>query len=151
MSSKKLVMIGLLVVLLLGGGAFGVYTMKINASSYRAMALPVQGQSKEVCKEWVEKMEEIAAQEAFLKWVVEKSDYSSVMGVPEGEAQKDLSNRIKIKYNQQRSRIEIGLNGKRKNDDKLNQVAKVIHEGCVGTLAKAEPAFEEHLESVFAK
>lgn len=151
MSSKKIAMIGILVVLLLGGGAFGVYTMKMNAASYRAMVLPVNGQPKEICKEWESTLQEIVENDEFLKWAVEKSNYASVMEIPEDQAVEDLKDRVEVRYKQQRKRIEIGLTGKRKEDEKLNQIAKVLHEGAIGTLAKNDSSFESFLKSTISQ
>ena len=79
---------------------------------------------------------------------LEKSDYASLMGVAEGEAKESLSKRIQIRYRQQSSRIEIGVKGKRKDDEKLNKVAKVIYDICVGTLAQSDSEFDTHVRSM---
>jgi len=148
MNGNKLAVIGVVALLLVGGGGFGVYSMKMSAPSYRALPLTTAGQQKERCKEWADKLEAIAQREEFLVWVVEQSDYASLMGLAEGDAVNDLSKRIQIRYRQQSDRIEIGVKGKRKEDDQLNKVAKVIHSACIGTLAKADSDFGAYIQSL---
>ena len=71
MSGKKFAIIGLVVVLVLGGSAFGIYTWKMNAVAFWGISLPMQGVEAEQRDRWVETFEEIAVEEVVVKRIVE--------------------------------------------------------------------------------
>ncbi|MCH1508768.1 MAG: hypothetical protein L7T84_06170 [Akkermansiaceae bacterium] len=142
MSGKKLAIIGLLAVLVLGGSAFGIYTWKMNAVAFWGISLPMKGVEAEQRDRWVETFEEIAAEEVVLQKIVEVSDYQNLMGLDgEQAAIADLTKRIKIKYRPRKNSIEIGLTGIRKEIEELKLIAPKIYQVCAMVLAGNDREF----------
>lgn len=144
MSGKKLAIIGVVMVLVLGGGAFGVYSWKMNSVAFQGISLPMQGVPDEARDKWVEMFEKISEEETVLKVIVEQSNYQKTMGVDGEEAAiADLKSRIKIKFRPRKNTIEIGLNGKRKEVEELKLIAPTIYAVTASVLAKNDPLFQE--------
>jgi hypothetical protein len=144
MAGKKFAIIGLVVVLVLGGSAFGVYTWKMNAVAFWGVSLPMQGVEAEQRDQWVETFEEIAAEEAVVKKIVEVSDYQNLMGLDsEQAAVADLTKRMKIKYRPRKNTIEIGLTGIRKEIEELKLIAPKIYQVCATVLAANDGEFAD--------
>jgi len=142
MSGKKLAIIGLLAVLVLGGSAFGLYTWKMNAVAFWGISLPMKGVEAEQRDRWVETFEEIAAEEVVLQKIVEVSDYQNLMGLDgEQAAVADLTKRMKIKYRPRKNSIEIGLTGIRKEIEELKLIAPKIYQVCAMVLAGNDREF----------
>ena len=142
MSGKKLAIIGLLAVLVLGGSAFGIYTWKMNAVAFWGISLPMKGVEAEQRDRWVETFEEIAAEEVVLQKIVEVSDYQNLMGLDgEQAAISDLTKRMKIKYRPRKNSIEIGLTGIRKEIEELKLIAPKIYQVCAMVLAGNDREF----------
>ena len=142
MSGKKLAIIGLLAVLVLGGSAFGIYTWKMNAVAFWGISLPMKGVEAEQRDRWVETFEEIAAEEVVLQKIVEVSDYQNLMGLDgEQAAIADLTKRMKIKYRPRKNTIEIGLTGIRKEIEELKLIAPKIYQVCAMVLAGNDREF----------
>lgn len=142
MSGKKLAIIGLLAVLVLGSSAFGIYTWKMNAVAFWGISLPMKGVEAEQRDRWVETFEEIAAEEVVLQKIVEVSDYQNLMGMDgEQAAIADLTKRMKIKYRPRKNSIEIGLTGIRKEIEELKLIAPNIYQVCGTVLAGNDQEF----------
>ena len=142
MCGKKLAIIGLLAVLVLGGSAFGIYTWKMNAVAFWGISLPMKGVEAEQRDRWVETFEEIAAEEVVLQKIVEVSDYQNLMGLDgEQAAIADLTKRMKIKYRPRKNSIEIGLTGIRKEIEELKLIAPKIYQVCAMVLAGNDREF----------
>lgn len=144
MGGKKFAIIGLVVVLVLGGAAFGIYTMKMNAVAFQGISLPMKGVESEQRDRWVEAFEKIAGEEVVVKRIVQESDYQNLMGL-EGEqaAVDDLTKRMKIKYRPRKNTIEIGLTGIRKEIEVLKLIAPKIYQVCGTVLAANDGEFED--------
>jgi len=140
-------MIAILAVLLLGGAGFGVYTMKQNAPSFRGIGVNVKGQPEDVCKDWEAKLKEAVSREDVLTWVVEETDYAAKMEVSEGEAHDDLKGRVAVRYKKQKDVIEVGLTGKRKEDEKLGEISNVLYRAAASVVAREDSTFEAFLNS----
>ncbi|MFT6596184.1 MAG: hypothetical protein ACJAT3_002165, partial [Akkermansiaceae bacterium] len=54
MSSKKLAILAILGLLVIGGAGFGYYTMKMNEPSFKGVGIPVKGVEDETVDKWVE-------------------------------------------------------------------------------------------------
>lgn len=142
MSGKKLAIIGLLAVLVLGGSAFGLYSWKMNSVAFQGISLPMKGVEAEQRDRWVETFEEIAAEEVVLQKIVEVSDYQNLMGLDgEQAAIADLTKRMKIKYRPRKNSIEIGLTGIRKEIEELKLIAPKIYQVCAMVLAGNDREF----------
>lgn len=142
MSGKKLAIIGLLAVLVLGGSAFGLYSWKMNSVAFQGISLPMKGVEAEQRDRWVETFEEIAAEEVVLQKIVEVSDYQNLMGLDgEQAAIADLTKRMKIKYRPRKNSIEIGLTGIRKEIEELKLIAPKIYQVCATVLAGNDREF----------
>lgn len=144
MSGKKFAIIGLVVVLVLGGSAFGIYTWKMNAVAFWGISLPMQGVEAEQRDRWVETFEEIAVEEVVVKRIVEVSDYQNLMGLDSEQAAiADLTKRMKIKYRPRKNTIEIGLTGIRKEIEELKLIAPKIYQVCATVLAANDGEFAD--------
>ena len=142
MSGKKLAIIGLLAVLVLGGSAFGIYTWKMTQDDFRGFSLPMKGIEAEQRDRWVESFEKIAGEE--VKRIVQESDYQNLMGLDgEQAAIDDLTKRMKIKYRPRKNTIEIGLTGIRKEIEELELIAPKIFEVCANKLVEKDQEFAD--------
>ena len=142
MSRKKLAIIGLVVVLVLGGSAFGIYTLRMNKVAFQGISLPMKGVESEQRDRWVEMFEKIAVEEVVVKRIVQESDYQNLMGLDgEQAAIADLTKRMKIKYRPGKNSIEIGLTGIRKETEELKLIAERIYIVCATVLAGNDREF----------
>ena len=142
MSRKKLAIIGLVVVLVLGGSAFGIYTLRMNKVAFQGISLPMKGVESEQRDRWVEMFEKIAVEEVVVKRIVQESDYQNLMGLDgEQAAIADLTKRMKIKYRPRKNSIEIGLTGIRKETEELKLIAERIYIVCATVLAGNDREF----------
>ena len=142
MSGKKLAIIGLVVVLVLGGSAFGIYTWRMNAVAFQGISLPMKGAEAEQRDRWVEMFEKIAVEEVVVRTIVQESDYQNLMGLDgEQAAIADLTKRMKIKYRARKNSIEIGLTGIRKEIEELKLIAEKIYVVCATVLARNDREF----------
>ena len=146
MKSKTITMIAILVILLLGGAGFGVYTMKQNAPSFRGIGVNVKGQPGDVCEDWEAKLKDAVSRDDVLNWVVKEVDYAAKMEVPAGEAFDDLKGRVAVRYKKHKDVIEVGLTGKRKEDEKLGEISNVLYRVAATLLAKEDSSFAEFLK-----
>ena len=81
--TKKLFFITALIGLILVGGlGFGYYTMKMNANSFKGIALPVKGLDDELSKKWEEAFESALKDEDLLKVIVDETNYAAELDVP---------------------------------------------------------------------
>ena len=142
MGGKKFTIIGLVVVLVLGGSVFGVYTWRLNLFAFEGISLPMRGVENEQRDRWVEAFEKIAGAEVVVKRIVQESDYQNLMGL-EGEqaAIDDLTKRIKIKYRPRKNTIEIGITGIRKEIEELKLIAPKVYQVCALVLAGNDQEF----------
>ena len=142
MSGKKLAIIGLVVVLVLGGSAFGIYSWKMNAIAFQGISLSMKGVEAEQRGRWLEMFEKIAAEEVVVKRIVQESDYQNLMGLDgEQAAIADLTKRMKIKYRPRKNTIEIGLTGIRKEIEELKLIGEKIYVVCAAVLAGKDREF----------
>ena len=142
MSRKKLAIIGLVVVLVLGGSAFGIYTLRMNKVAFQGISLPMKGVEAEQRDRWLEMFEKIAVEEVVVKRIVQESDYQNLMGLDgEQAAIADLTKRMKIKYRPGKNSIEIGLTGIRKETEELKLIAERIYIVCATVLAGNDREF----------
>ena len=147
MNGKKLAIIGIFLVLLLGGAAFGLYVMKMNAASFMGMGVDVSEQPEEVRLAWEDRFQKAVVREDVLNWTIKQSDYAARMDVPQEAAFEDLKSRVKVEYKKHKSMIEVGLTGKRKQNDQMAEVARFLNQAATSIVAQEEPAFEAALRS----
>ncbi|MFT6863609.1 MAG: hypothetical protein ACJAVK_002170 [Akkermansiaceae bacterium] len=132
--------------ILVGGVCFGYYTMKMNANSFKGIALPVKGLDDELSKKWEEAFESALKDKDLLRAIVDETDYAAKLEVPAGEAVAHLEGAIKVRFVKRKGQIEIGLVGKRKQNEALAEIASVIYGKAQEVAAKSEPTFGEYLE-----
>lgn len=144
--TKKLFFITALIGLILVGGAgFGYYTMKMNANSFKGIALPVKGLDDEQCKKWEKTFESVLEDEDLLKVIVDESDYAAKLDLPADEAVAHLKDAIRVRFVKRKDSIEIGLVGKRKQDDALVEISNVIYRKSQEAVVEEDLTFEEYL------
>ena len=148
MSGKKIAVIGVILVLILGGGLFGVHSINQNKETFQGISLPLQGVSDEQRERWLGLLDDAMKKEEVLKVIVETSDYQSLMGSESEEAAvADLGKRIQVNYRERKGTMEIGLGGKRKEVDKLKEVAPEIYKILANYTASMDPEFSEFVSS----
>lgn len=148
MTKKMFFIVSLVGLILVGGAGFGYYTMKMNANSFKGTAIPTKGLKDELCEEWAKAFEESLGKEEVLKAIVEKSDYASALGVPPGEAVAHLKDAIKVRFVKRKDSIEIGLLGKRKQDEALIKISPILYQEARDDVRANVPSFQQFLEIV---
>jgi len=141
MNGKKLAILTIIGLLVLGGAGFGYYTMKMNAESFRGIEVSVKGVEDEEVESWVSAFSSALKGEDVLKAIAEKSDYANTVGISEGEAVQHLREAIKVKRSMPRRTIQIGLNGKRKQNTQLDEISRVILGLAAPVVATQNPSF----------
>lgn len=144
MNSKKLALLAIFGLLILGIGAFGFYTKKMNSEGFRGIGFTVSGVEKEDVNGWVGVFKAVLAEDKILQEIVTKSDYSAKLQVSEADALDHLRKAILVNHNETRDTIQIGLRGKRKHNDRLDGIAKEIFNIAGPYVATQKPAFNTH-------
>jgi hypothetical protein len=147
MSSKKLAILAILGLLVIGGAGFGYYTMKMNEPSFKGVAIPVKGVEDETVDKWVEGFQTVLARDEVLQAIVDKTDYSAKLEIPTGEAVDHLQNAIKVEHKKRSNMIAIGLMGKRKQDEYLVKIGEEIYRAAEKEVAIKDPTFLQFLQA----
>ena len=92
-------------------------------------------------------MKEAVSRDDVLNWVVENADYAAKMEIPAGEAFNDLKGRVAVRYKRQKDVIEVGLTGKRKEDEKLGEISNELYRVAASLVAKEDSSFAAFLGS----
>jgi antitoxin component YwqK of YwqJK toxin-antitoxin module len=132
----------------LGGVGFAYYTMKMNEDSYKAIAIPVKGLQTELCEGWEAAFQEVLSNKAILQKIADETQYAEKLGVPPEEAVSHLKEAIKVRFVKRNNWIEIGLVGKRKQNEDLTKIAKLLHERGVENVVKKAPSFQQYLDEL---
>ena len=123
--------------------------MKMNANSFKGMAIPVhQSLPPELSKSWESAFQEVLSDEAILQEIVDETQYAEKLGVPSEEAVSHLKEAIKVRFVKGKNSIEIGLVGKRKQDDDLIKIGKILYERGVENVVKKAPSFRKYLDKM---
>ena len=146
MNKKVLLITAFIGLLLLGGAGFGIYMMKMNENSFKGTALPVAKDNDEMTERWVESFKKVLQDESVLKSIVEDTDYATKLDVSPDEAVEHLKEAIKVRYVRRSDQIHIGLTGKRKQNDDLEDIALKIFEKSKDEVAFDDPSFRTYLE-----
>ncbi len=148
MNSKKLAIVAILGLLVLGGAAFGLYTKKMNVEGFRGIGFSVSGLEQEKVDEWIGAFETVLTHDDVLAEIVSQSEYSAKLGVPEGEAVAHLRNVVDVNQSEVRKTIQIGLRGKRKYNTELDNISRAIFNVAAPLVAQAKPEFGRHYQSL---
>lgn len=151
MNSKKLALLAIFILLLLGGGIFALYTKKMNAVGFRGIPFSVQGIEREVVDDWVNTFTAVLQRDDALQIIVEDSEYASKLGLTEGEAVEHLRNAVNVNYSETRGTIQIGLRGARKNSAELDSISKVIFNVSAAGVVQVKPAFGTHYKAILER
>jgi hypothetical protein len=144
MSSKKLAILAIVGLLLVGGAGFGYYTMKMNAENFRGIEVSVKGVEEDQVESWVSAFQAALKRDDVAQIIVEKSGYVEKLGIPEGEAVNHLKEAAVVKFSKQRKAIQIGLNGKRKQNAELDEISRTIFNVAAVAAAELEPDFADY-------
>lgn len=147
MNKKTFLVTAIIGLLFVGGVGFGYYTMKMNANSFKGIAIPVKGLPKELCETWELAFEEVLSNEAILQEIADEADYAGKLGVPSEEAVSHLKEAIKVRFVTRNNWIEIGLVGKRKQNEDLTKIAELLHIKAFENVVKREPSFQHYLDA----
>ena len=149
MNKKTFLVTAIVGFLFVGGVGFALYTMKMNANSFKGMAIPVhQSLPPELSKSWESAFQEVLSDEAILQEIVDETQYAEKLGVPPEEAVSHLKEAIKVRFVKGKNSIEIGLVGKRKQDDDLIKIGKILYERGVENVVKKAPSFRKYLDKM---
>ena len=148
MNKKTFLVTAIIGFLFVGGVGFGFYTMKMNANSFRGIAIPVKGLPPELCEKWESAFQEVLSEEAVLQEIVDETDYAEKLGVPSEEAVSHLKEAIKVRFVKRNNWIEIGLVGKRKQNEDLMKIAELLHERGAENVVKKSPSFQQYLDLI---
>ncbi|MDB4551512.1 toxin-antitoxin system YwqK family antitoxin [Akkermansiaceae bacterium] len=132
----------------LGGVGFAYYTMKMNEDSFKAIAIPVEGLPTELCEDWEAAFQEVLSNEAILQEIADETQYAEKLGVPSEEAVSHLKEAIKVRFVKRNNWIEIGLVGKRKQNEDLMKIAELLHERGAENVVKKTPSFQQYLDEL---
>ena len=149
MNKKTFLVTAIVGFLFVGGVGFALYTMKMNAKSFRGMAIHVhQSLPPELSKSWESAFQEVLSDEAILQEIVDETQYAEKLGVPSEEAVSHLKEAIKVEFVKGKNSIEIGLYGKRKQKEDLDKIAEILQETAVENIVKIEPSFQQYLDAI---
>ena len=150
MNKKTFLVTAILGLILVGGAGFGFYSWKMNANSFKGISVPVNGLREdlkdELSQKWEAAFQEVLSDEVVLKEIVEETEYAAKMGVPSDEAVSHLKDAVKVRYRKRKDAIEVGLVGKRKQDDDLAKIADFIYKRAAKEVVLKEPSFQQYLD-----
>ena len=148
MNKKTFLVTAIIGFLFVGGVGFGLYTWKENAPSIRAIAIPVNGLPTELCEGWEAAFQEVLSDEAILQDIADETEYAEKLGVPPEEAVSHLKKAIKVEFVKRKNWIQIGLWGKKRQNDDLLKIAELLHETAVENVVKKAPSFQQYLDEL---
>jgi len=151
MSSKKLAMIAIVGFLALGVIGFFVYQKKQNAEGLRGVPVPVSGVENEVVGEWVTAFQEVLKKDEVLQKIVTDSEYSAKLEVPEAEAVAHLRSAVRVSHNRPRKALVIGLMGKKKDQQILDEISRMIFNVSAPHAAIQQPSFGRYYQKMSEK
>ncbi len=146
MKGKTLLIIGMMGILLAAGGYLFLKNQRGNLPAFAGQVLPVEGVKPEVVEVWKGALEKASQDDEMLAAVVEKSHYAKVMEVSEGDAVGHLKKAVSVKFNAKKKWFEVGVNGLRKDYQKMKKVVKVLVEEVQKKTVQIEPSYEEYYE-----
>ena len=146
MNKKTFLVTAILGLIFVGGAAFGFYTWKMNAKSFKGIAVPVKGLPDELCEQWETAFQEVLSDDAVLQEIADETEYADKLGMPLGEAVSHLKRAVKVRYVKRKDSIEVGIVGKRKQDDVLVRVADTLYKKAVSEVVKTTPSFQQYLD-----
>ena len=148
MNKKTFLVTAIIGFLFVGGVGFGLYTFKMNEDSFRAMAIPVNGLPIELCENWESAFQKALSDEAILQEIADETEYAEKLGVPPEEAVSHLNKAIKVEFVKRKNWIQIGLWGKKRQNEDLLKIAELLHETAVENIVKIEPSFQQYLDAI---
>ncbi len=148
MNKKTFLVTAIIGFLFVGGVGFGYYTLKMNANSFKAIAIPINGLPTELCENWEAAFQEVLSDEAILQDIANETEYAEKLGVPPEEAVSHLKKAIKVEFVKRKNWIQIGLWGKKRQNDDLLKIAELLHETAVENIVKIEPSFQQYLDAI---
>ena len=148
MNKKTFLVTAIIGFLFVGGVGFGYYTLKMNANSFK-VAIPIhQSLAPELYESWESAFQKALSDEAILQEIADETEYAEKIGVPSEEAVSHLKEAIKVRFVKRNNWIEIGLVGKRKQNEDLMKIAELLHERGAENVVKKSPSFQQYLDLV---
>ncbi|HCQ80307.1 MAG TPA: hypothetical protein DIV46_10060, partial [Verrucomicrobiales bacterium] len=80
--------------------------------------------------------------------IADETEYAEKLGVPPEEAVSHLKKAIKVEFVKRKNWIEIGLWGKKRQNEDLEKIAELLHETAVENIVKIEPSFQQYLDAI---
>lgn len=144
--NKRMMLISAIVgLVVMGGAVFGWMWYSGNQSAFRGRAIPVEGLPEPMVKSWRDAFKDALNNDEVLQEIIAKSDYASSLGISEGEALENLRKAAVVRLKNSNDTIEIGLIGKRKQDDALKTISRVLYERAEKEVIHTTPSFQDYL------
>ena len=147
MTKRAVLIVAVLGLLVLGGGYFGWKLYSGGQPAFRGRAIPVKGLPEELVESWEESFTKALDDEKVLQLIVDESDYASKLEVSADGAVDHLRKAVRVRVKNSSKTIEIGLVGKRKEDEDLKGIAKVLYEKAEKKVLEASPSFQDYLDA----
>lgn len=135
----------------MGGAVFGWMWYSGNQSAFRGRAIPVKGLPEAMVKSWRDAFKDALNNDEVLEEIIAKSDYASSLEISGGEALENLRKAAVVRLKNSNDTIEIGLIGKRKQDDALKTISRILYERAEKEVIHTTPSFQDYLDAVSEK
>ncbi|MGB0327565.1 MAG: hypothetical protein ACPGJR_08515 [Akkermansiaceae bacterium] len=149
---KRVMLISAIVgLVVMGGAVFGWMWYSGNQSAFRGRAIPVKGLPEAMVKSWRDAFKDALNNDEVLEEIIAKSDYASSLEISGGEALENLRKAAVVRLKNSNDTIEIGLIGKRKQDDALKTISRILYERAEKEVIHTTPSFQDYLDAVSEK
>ncbi len=146
MSSRILAIGAIVIMLLLGGAGFAVYTMKMNKPVERWVAFPLGGLGEPQRQAWVNEWAAISDDDEILRRVVQKQSIASEWGLSDdGAAIAELRERKVVDLYTDGESMRVMITGTRRELDFLNKISGVLFQEIKEQFIKNHPELRETL------
>ncbi|MGB0144948.1 MAG: hypothetical protein ACPGAP_09270 [Akkermansiaceae bacterium] len=151
MNKRTMVISAIVGLVVMGGAVFGWMWYSGNQSAFRGRAIPVKGLPEAMVKSWRDAFKDALNNDEVLEEIIAKSDYASSLEISGGEALENLRKAAVVRLKNSNDTIEIGLIGKRKQDDALKTISRILYERAEKEVIHTTPSFQDYLDAVSEK
>lgn len=102
-------------------------------------------------RNWQDAFEKALAKDEVLQAIIDESNYASSLGISEGAALGHLRKAVVVRFKNTKKTIEVGLVGKRKQDEALKEISKVLYQAAEKDVLDTTPSFQAYLDLISKK
>lgn len=135
----------------MGGAVFGWMWYSGNQSAFRGRAISVELVSDIYAEDWEKAFKAALNKDEVLQEIIAESDYASLLEISDGEALAHLRKATVVRHKNSNNTIEVGLIGKRKQDEALKTISMVLYERAEKEVIYTTPSFQDYLDAVSKK